>query len=193
MNLSDLKIDSGWSLFLDRDGVINTRILGGYVQRWEQFEFLPGVTEALKRLSLKFGRIIIVSNQQGIGKGIMTKEELEFLHQQMIAEIEKAGGRIDRIYHSPHLEKTRSLMRKPNVGMALMARKDFPEINFKRSVMVGDSISDMLFGKRLKMINVFLSEDIGQIRKNHHCIDFVFHDLISFAETISNEDQNRNQ
>ena len=123
----------------------------------------------------------------------MTKEELETLHQQMIAEIEKAGGRIDRIYQSPHLEKTRSLMRKPNVGMALMARKDFPEINFKRSVMVGDSISDMLFGKRLKMINVFLSEDIGQIRKNHHCIDFVFHDLISFAETISNEDQNRNQ
>ncbi|MGA3014283.1 MAG: HAD-IIIA family hydrolase [Bacteroidales bacterium] len=188
-----MKIDSGWSLFLDRDGVINTRILGGYVQRWEQFEFLPGVTEALKRLSLKFGRIIIVSNQQGIGKGIMTEEELETLHRRMITEIEKTGGRIDRIYNSPHLEKTRSLMRKPNVGMALMARRDFPEINFKRSVMVGDSISDMLFGRRLKMINVFLSEDISQIRKNHHCIDFVFPDLISFAETISNEDQNRNQ
>jgi D-glycero-D-manno-heptose 1,7-bisphosphate phosphatase len=193
MNLSDLKIDSGWSLFLDRDGVINTRILGGYVQKWEQFEFLPGVTEALKRLALRFPRIIIVSNQQGIGKGIITEDELKTLHQKMIAEIEKTGGRIDRIYHSPHLEKTGSLMRKPNVGMALMARRDFPEINFKRSLMVGDSVSDMLFGKRLKMINVFLSEDTGQIRKNHHCIDFAFPDLLSFAETISNEDQSRNQ
>jgi len=185
MNLSDLKIDSSWTLFLDRDGVINTRVLGGYVQKWEQFEFLPGFLEALKILSPEFSRIIVVSNQQGIGKGLMTEEELEILHRKMIAEIERNGGRIDRIYHSPHLEKEGSVKRKPNVGMALMARKEFPGINFKRSVMVGDSISDMIFGKRLKMINVFLSEDINQARKNHQCIDFVFPDLISFAEAVS--------
>ena len=69
--------------------------------------------------------------------------------------------------------------------MALIARKEFPGINFKKSVMVGDSISDMIFGKRLKMVNVFLSEDINQARKSHQCIDFVFPDLISFAEAVS--------
>jgi histidinol-phosphate phosphatase family protein len=177
-------IDEGWTLFLDRDGVINMRILGGYVQKWEQFEFLPGVQEALKLLSTGFSRIIVVSNQQGIGKGLMTTEELEILHGKMIAEIESYGGRIDRVYYSPHLEKEGSVIRKPNVGMALMARKEFPGINFKRSLMVGDSISDMVFGKRLKMVNIFISQDINLARKNHRCIDFVFPDLISFAEAV---------
>ena len=185
MNLKDLMIDSGWTLFLDRDGVINTRILGGYVRKWEQFEFLPGVPEALKILSQVFPRIIVVSNQQGIGKGLMTEKELEDLHRKMIAEIENNGGRIDRVYHSPHLEEEGSVKRKPNVGMALMARKEFPGINFRRSVMVGDSISDMIFGKRLKMVNVFISEDILQARKSHRCIDLVFPDLISFGESVS--------
>ena len=185
-------IDSGWSLFLDRDGVINIRIPGGYVQKWEQFEFLPGVTDALKILSGLFPRIIVVSNQQGIGKGLMTEQDLDTLHRNMIAEIERLGGRIDRIYHSPYLEQDGSLQRKPNVGMALMARKDFPEIKFKRSVMVGDSVSDMVFGKRLKMVNVFISGDIAQIRKIPHCIDFVYPDLISFAEAFSVMKKNRN-
>jgi histidinol-phosphate phosphatase family protein len=192
MNLSDLMIDFGWTLFLDRDGVINTRIIGGYVQKWEQFEFLPGVVEALKILSGKFHRIIIVSNQQGIGKGIMTEKELETLHQRMIAEVEQFGGRIDRIYHSPHLEKEKSLWRKPNVGMALMARKEFQEINFKRSMMVGDSISDMVFGKKLKMVTVFLSDDCKQARKNYNLIDFNFRDLFSFAENIDAMKINKN-
>jgi D-glycero-D-manno-heptose 1,7-bisphosphate phosphatase len=185
MNLSDLKIDAGWTLFLDRDGVINTRILGGYVRTWEQFEFIPGVLDALKILSSRFSRIIVVSNQQGIGKGLMTEEELADVHTRMTGEINRNGGRIDRIYHSPHLEEERSVRRKPNVGMALMARKDLPGINFKRSVMVGDSVSDMIFGKRLKMVTVFLSEDHAQVGKNHRCIDLVYTDLLSFAEDLT--------
>lgn len=184
MTLKDLMIDSGWTLFLDRDGVINTRILGGYIRTWSHFEFLPGATDAMKILSEEFSRIIVVSNQQGIGKGLMTKEELDTLHKKMISEIKRNGGRIDRIYYSPFLEKEGSLIRKPNVGMALMARKDFHGVNFKRSVMVGDSISDMVFGARLKMVNVFLSEDINLVRKNDRCIDFVFPDLISFAANL---------
>lgn len=185
MNLKDLKIDGSWTLFLDRDGVINARILGGYVQKWEQFEFLPGFLDAIKILAPLFPRIIVVSNQQGIGKGLMAEKDLELLHRKMTAEIEKNGGRIDRIYHSPALEGEGSITRKPNVGMGLKARKDFPEINFKRSIMVGDSTSDMIFGKRLKMVTVFLSEDMNQVRKCHRCIDFLFPDLITFAEAIT--------
>jgi histidinol-phosphate phosphatase family protein len=185
MILKDLMINQGWTLFLDRDGVINSRILGGYVRKWEQFEFLPGVPEALRTLSSEFSKIIIVSNQQGIGKGLMTEEELLSLHRKMLEEIERNGGRIDQIYYSPHLENENSIKRKPNVGMALTARKEFPGISFKRSVMVGDSISDMVFGKRLRMVNVFLSDDVSQARKSHHIIDFVYPDLISFAEALS--------
>jgi D-glycero-D-manno-heptose 1,7-bisphosphate phosphatase len=185
MNLSDLKIDEGWTLFLDRDGVINTRILGGYVHKWDQFEFIPGALEALKILAERFSRIVVVSNQQGIGKGLMTEEELAGIHSRMTAEITRAGGRIDRIYHSPHLEEERSVKRKPNVGMALMARKDLAGINFRKSIMVGDSISDMVFGKRLKMVTVFLSDDQDQVRKNHRCIDLVYPDLVSFAIALA--------
>jgi D-glycero-D-manno-heptose 1,7-bisphosphate phosphatase len=184
MNLSDLKIDAGWTLFLDRDGVINTRILGGYVDQWEHFEFIAGVLDALKILAARFSRIIIVSNQQGIGKGLMSEEALAGIHARMRDEIARNGGRIDQVYHSPYLEEERSVHRKPNVGMALTARKEFPGIIFKKSVMVGDSISDMVFGQRLKMITVFISEDTKQVSKNHRCIDLVYPDLISFAEDL---------
>jgi D-glycero-D-manno-heptose 1,7-bisphosphate phosphatase len=185
MNSDLLKIDKTWSLFLDRDGVINKRIVGGYVRSWDEFEFLPGVLDALKILSGIFERILVVSNQQGIGKKLMTDEEVEAIHVRMSEEIIKARGTIDKIYYCPLLEADRSIMRKPNIGMALKARKDFPEINFKRSVMVGDSISDMIFGRRLKMKTVLLSRDISLVRKGKDFIDFVFVDLISFANYLS--------
>ena len=184
MNSGNLKIDKSWSLFLDRDGVINRRIIDGYVRSWDQFEFLPGITDAMKILAGKFGKIFVVSNQQGIGKGLMTDEDVNVIHSRMKQEIENAGGFITRTYYCPFLEAENSIMRKPNIGMALRARKDFPGINFKRSIMVGDSISDMLFGKRLKMKTVLLSQDISLIRKGADFIDFVFYDLISFATAI---------
>jgi len=67
-----MQIDKSWTLFLDRDGVINKKIDNDYVKAWEQFEFLPGVIEALKILSAKFGKIIIVTNQQGVGRQLMS-------------------------------------------------------------------------------------------------------------------------
>jgi D-glycero-D-manno-heptose 1,7-bisphosphate phosphatase len=184
MSLKHLKIDSSWALFLDRDGVINRRIVGDYVRSWEQFEFLPGVVDSMVSLSSKFGRILIVSNQQGIGKGLMTEEQLKVIHSRMADEIEKAGGRIDKSYHSPFLESDHSFLRKPNVGMALRARKEFPGINFKRSVMAGDSVSDMIFGRKLGMKTVIISADQQLIRRNHDHIDYAFPDLLSFAESI---------
>lgn len=184
MNSENLKIDGGWTLFLDRDGVINKRVMDDYIRSWQQFEFLPGVRESVRILSGIFGKIIIVSNQQGIGKGLMSEADLEKIHQRMADEIEKEGGKIDRTYHSPFLETDNSILRKPNIGMALRARKEFPGINFKKSVMIGDSLSDMVFGKRLKMKTVFLSQDMELIRKGHTLIDFVYPDLISFTRTI---------
>lgn len=186
MTLSDLMIDRNWTLFLDRDGVLNKRIVEGYVTKWDEFIWLPDVPEALKSLSEIFGTIIVVSNQQGVGKGIMTHEQVMKIHDNLMNEVRKSGGRIDAIYYSPHLSNEGSFLRKPNVGMGLKARKEFSAIRFSQSVMVGDSLSDMLFGHRLGMKTVFLSENSSDLRKGFKIIDFTFPDLSSFATTLTN-------
>lgn len=150
-------IDKTWTLFLDRDGVINKRLPGDYVKKWEEFEFLPGVKEALAKLSDRFQRIVLVSNQQGIGKGLMTEADLKETHLKMTAEIALAGGRLDAIYFCPELASNDPECRKPRPGMAYQAQKRFPEIDFSKSIMVGDSESDMEFGLNLGMQCFFVS------------------------------------
>jgi histidinol-phosphate phosphatase family protein len=179
-------IGKGWSLFLDRDGVINKRIPDDYVMTPEQFEFIPGVLDAFPIFAACYGRIVVVSNQQGIGKGLMTEAMLQNIHVNMLEAIIKAGGRIDKVYFCPHLRESGSFMRKPNIGMGLQARKDFPDIHFARSVMAGDSLSDMRFGKRLGMHTVFISNNLPEIRSNPGLIDQAFPDLCTFAESLLN-------
>lgn len=138
-------------LFLDRDGILNKHLLGDYVRNWSMWEWLPGILEAMPVLAKRFKRIFIVTNQQGVGKGLMTEADLEDVHRHMLADIEAAGGRIDRVYVCTALESEKSPNRKPEIGMALQAQRDFPEVDFHRSVMVGDSKSDELFAQRSRM------------------------------------------
>jgi len=184
MNLQGLKIDPTWTLFLDRDGVINKRIIGGYVKSWEQFHFLPGVLEAMNLFSKVFGRIVVVSNQQGIGKGLMTAAELDALHKKMRSVIMEEGGKLDAVYYCPFMEIEHSILRKPSIGMALQARKMFREIRFKRSLMAGDSLSDMVFGKRAGMKTVFIGGDPAIAKKHHRVIDYHYRDLNAFAHEL---------
>lgn len=150
-------IDHTWTLFLDRDGVINKNIDGGYVLSPDQFEFLPGVLDCLPKLSKMFGKIIVVSNQQCVGKGLITEEELREIHQDMMNVIELNGGRIDAVYYAPGLASPDNTLRKPANGMALLAKSDFPEIDFKKAIMAGDKLSDMEFGRSLNMTTFYLS------------------------------------
>jgi histidinol-phosphate phosphatase family protein len=146
-----------WTLFLDRDGVINKELRDDYVTRWEEFNFEEGALSALAKLSAIFGRIIIVTNQRGIGIQKMTEADLNAIHQQMQKAIEDEGGRIDAIYFAPSAERS-DIRRKPNPTMALEAQHDFPEIDLSKSVIVGNSISDMEFGRNTGMITVFIDE-----------------------------------
>ncbi len=180
--ISTFKPNTTWSLFLDRDGVINVRKMDAYVLKPDDFIFHKGAENAIARLSKLFGTIVVVTNQQGIGKGLMTKNDLEQIHEKMMAGIEAAGGRIDKIYHCPALKEENHICRKPSPGMALKARKDFPAIHFKRSVMVGDTISDMRFGKSLGMITVFIGTERKTISENHSLIDFSFDSLKTMAD-----------
>jgi D-glycero-alpha-D-manno-heptose 1-phosphate guanylyltransferase len=148
-----------WTLFLDRDGVLNKRIVDDYVKDPGEFEWIPGVLEALKILSEFFGKIIIVSNQQGIGKGQMTENDLEIIHSKMLNEINQHDGRVDAIYFAPQLKSENSAYRKPGIGMALQAKADFPGIDFSKSVMAGDSENDLQFGRKAGMITVFINTE----------------------------------
>ena len=170
-------IDKNWTLFLDRDGVINKRIYGGYVQHWETFEFLPGVPESLAFFSRIFGRIIVITNQQGIAKGIMNEEQLEAVHRKMFAEVEKAGGKIDAVFHCPDMAAKPGNCRKPSPFLALKAQKQFPEIDFRKSVMVGDAECDMAFGKNAGMFTVL----VGNETVSPEIVDFKIRDLSSLA------------
>ena len=116
------------TLFLDRDGVINQRLPGHYVTQWSEFDFLPGVLDALALLKKVFFPIVIVTNQQGIGKGIMREEDLDNVHQQMQRVITAQGGRIDGIYYCPELSTQEGNCRKPATTMAEQAQQDFPQI-----------------------------------------------------------------
>ena len=166
MNVAIPKIDTSWTLFLDRDGVINKKLDGDYVKTIDEFEFLPYVLEAIKLFSSRFHRVVIVTNQQGLSKRLMTEEDLHKVHQHLLQEVQNFGGRIDAIYHAPQLAEENSTFRKPNIGMALQAKEEFPSIDFKKSIMVGDSISDMEFAKNTNMFAVL----IGQSEK-YFCPD----------------------
>jgi D-glycero-D-manno-heptose 1,7-bisphosphate phosphatase len=144
-----------WTLFLDRDGVINYKIDNDYVQRWEDFKFIEGSLDALCGLRIIFSRIIIVTNQRGVGKGLMSITQLREIHDKMLRRIEECSGRIDKVYYCTEIFAD-ATCRKPNTGMAILAQIEFPKIDFTRSIMVGDSISDMEFGKRLGMKTVFI-------------------------------------
>jgi histidinol-phosphate phosphatase family protein len=144
MKLTDIDTTDCDTLFLDRDGIINRLLSNDYVKCWAEFEFLPGVLEALAIWNNRFKHIIVATNQRGVGKGIMTIHDLENIHHRMIREIELHGGRIDRIYYCTALSDT-DPNRKPNIGMALQAKLDFPDIDFGKSIMIGDSDCDLLF------------------------------------------------
>lgn len=154
-------VDRSWTLFLDRDGVINRKRDNDYVKKLEELELLPGAVESIAALSHRFGRVLVVTNQQGIGKGLMTEAALLEVHEHIDEQVKACGGTIDAFYHAPQLAAEQSNMRKPGTGMGLKARKDFPDIDFGRSIMVGDSPSDMEFGRALGMTTVFIHSETG--------------------------------
>jgi D-glycero-D-manno-heptose 1,7-bisphosphate phosphatase len=171
-------------LFLDRDGVINDEKHLDYIHKWEEFKFYDGVKEALTIFSERFGKIFIITNQRGVAKGITRLNDLELIHKNMIKEFEDAGGRIDKVYYSVDFDNE-SPNRKPNPGMGLQAKIDFPEVDFSKSIMIGNTLSDMKFGRNLNVAaNIFLPTTHKEVDLNDPDIDLVFNDLISVARSL---------
>ena len=150
-----IKPGKDWTLFLDRDGVINIEKVEDYIHEWREFEFYPGAVEAIVSLGKLFKRIIIVTNQKGIGKGVTKKEAVETIHKNLADIIRDAGGEIAASLYCPDTESS-SPNRKPNPGMAYQAKELFPDINFSKSLMVGNNLSDLNFGRNAGMHTAFL-------------------------------------
>ena len=147
------------TIFLDRDGVINKKLEGKYVRNFSEFEFMEGAIDAISKLTNKFNRIIIITNQQGIGKEIMSDSDLNILHTKMKERIEQSEGKINKIYYCPHLKDFDCLCRKPRPGMIEQALLDFPEIVLEDSYLIGDSDSDIEAGKRMNLSTVKLDNE----------------------------------
>lgn len=129
------------AVFLDRDGVINRLIVDGYVTTWDEFIFNEGVIEAIKELNEAGFKVIIVTNQSGINRGIMTEQSLLDIHSRMVEEVEKAGAHIDGIYYCPHAPHEACGCRKPETGLFDQVNTDF-EIDYSESWFIGDFESD---------------------------------------------------
>lgn len=129
-------------LILDRDGVINQRITSGYVTCWEEFVFLPGALEALRLLNANHYRVIVVSNQAGVGKGLMTASDLDEITRKFTAKVEAQGGRILRVYYCTHRAEDGCPCRKPKPGLLLSAQAEY-HFALDRTFLVGDNETDL--------------------------------------------------
>lgn len=180
MSLESLNINKDWTLFLDRDGVINQKRDNDYVKTIEEFIFLDGVIDAIKLFNTLFQRTVVVTNQQGIGKGIMTERNLEDIHGYMMKELNANNAHIDKAYFAPQLRDAGSIYRKPCIGMGAEAQKDFPEIVFSKSILIGDSESDIEFGINLGMTTIFLQNGRNEKTK----ANFTFDNLSEVANAL---------
>jgi D-glycero-alpha-D-manno-heptose 1-phosphate guanylyltransferase len=169
------------TLFLDRDGVLNEELPMDYVKKWEEFIFYRYTLGALAILSQIFNKIFIVTNQKGVGKQLMTQLDLDIIHQTMLEQIQTSGGRIDKIYYCTALENEHPC-RKPNAGMALEAKKDFPQIDLHNSIMVGNNMSDMQFGKNAGMQTILVTTTNKPYNLPNPYIDMQATNLLELAQ-----------
>lgn len=149
-------------VFLDRDGVINVD-RHDYVKSWSEFKFLPRVFEALRLLKKNDIRVIIVTNQSAVNRGLMTLDALLEIHEKMLDAIKKHGGEIQAIYYCPHTPAENCKCRKPKSGMVREAVKDL-KIDLSLSYFVGDSDKDVELARSVKMKCVRITEKSSRRR-----------------------------
>lgn len=135
------------AVFLDRDGVLNRKLPEGYyVTTPEELEMIPGAAQAVRRLNDSGWLVFLVTNQRGIALGKLTEAGLDAVHQKLEKELANAGAHLDGLYICPH-EKDSCDCRKPKPGLLFQAKKEFPQIEFSQSAIIGDAESDIEAGK----------------------------------------------
>ena len=171
------------AVFIDRDGVIN-KDLGKYVTHPDEFDFIPGVVEALKKLHKSEFKSIVVTNQGGIGRGAYTKQDVEDIHKKMCNLLKEESVKIDSIYYCPHYPDDTCECRKPKIGMVKQAVKEHL-IDPEESFFIGDKTSDVKAGKDAGC-KTFLVKTGYAGKDNRHDVepDFVVSNLLEAVNMI---------
>jgi histidinol-phosphate phosphatase family protein len=171
-------------VLLDRDGVINRRIVGGYVTAWEEFQFLPGALEGLALLARRGVSALIISNQACVGKGLLAPEMLQQITRLFVKQIEDRGGRIGGVYYCPHRPEEGCGCRKPKPGLLFHAQMAHG-FRFSETYLIGDSPSDMATARAVGCPGLLIAED-GVAREPMPMAppEWVFPDLAEAARFI---------
>jgi histidinol-phosphate phosphatase family protein len=148
-------------VFLDRDGVINDNKDNGYITSIEEFSLLPGVVESIKMLNDCGFEVIIVSNQAGIAKGVVSWSALREIEQLLRRRLREVSGTILKVYYCPHLPESGCGCRKPEIGLLLRAAKDFA-LDLSTAFLVGDAITDIEAGKRVGCYSILVKSGRGR-------------------------------
>lgn len=129
------------TVFLDRDGVINRR-RKHYVTTWAEFHMLPGVVDSIVRLTRSGFRVIVVTNQSAIGRGLVSRTVVDDIHERVAARVQKAGGRISAFLVCPHTPDDGCPCRKPAAGLLLLAQTEM-QVDLATAMLVGDQLTDV--------------------------------------------------
>lgn len=177
------------AIFLDRDGTINVE--KNYLYRVEDFEFIPGAINAIRRMNVMSYKVIVVTNQSGIARGYYTEDDLHYLHEFINQKLRAQGAMIDAFYYCPHHPvdgigkyKITCNCRKPDIGLYKQAIKDY-DINTDLSWTVGDRLRDLEPGDLLGLKKALVLTGYGkeEVTKADSTIR-IFNDLEAFMETM---------
>lgn len=157
------------TVFVDRDGVINRRKMGGYIQNLEELEILPGAVDALARLHRAGYRVVVVTNQRGLAIGLMSAADVDAIHAHVSQLVEQAGGWLDEFYVCPHDRDEGCPCRKPKPGLLDEADRAHP-VDFSTAVLIGDSDSDIAAGLARGVLTIKIGPP-GNPRAHRHARD----------------------
>jgi len=182
-----------WCLFLDRDGVINRKIDGDYVRNLTQFEWSPNAVSALKKLENWAPRIVVVTNQQGVGKGLMSAIEVDEIHMHIKNCLAMEGVNIDSIKVCPHLQSANCDCRKPSPSLVLSWLQEHPNAAASLSIVIGDSECDLKMSQniakvsgRCEYIQIGFAENLGPSVLFFESL-FEFADLVDTVKSLGTE------
>ena len=171
------------AVFLDRDGIINVE--KNFVKTWDEFEFIPGIFENIKRLNKNGFLVIIVTNQSGIKRGFYTEETLKTIHSNMLKILEDNDAYVDDIFYCPHFDDDNCNCRKPKPGMIIEASEKH-NIDLKESWVIGDNERDIIAGKKAgcKTIHVMINAEQDKQSNIKNEADFSSKDLYDAINKI---------
>ncbi len=178
-----LRVGRKGAIFVDRDGVINED-RDDYVKNLGELKIHRWAPRSVRRLSDAGLRVFVVSNQQGVAKGVISEQDLRQIQDEIVREVETVGGRISAFYYCKHLESEHCPCRKPKPGLLLQAAREH-SIDLGESVMIGDSERDVLAGKAAGCKTVAVLTGALTSQAAHRCApDYVARDLAEAVDFV---------